>query len=266
MTEIESTWDRAVNSWMQGGSSIPDELAAWSQANSGRGDAAPNHDALPEPWFGDRLQPKAVFLALNPGQAFLGTERWHQSRLLPDLQSRVGTFAQEIKEQGSYARWAERFPAWHRWVSGGNPFYEVRFRFARDWTSNAAIKSDNCLLVELYPWHSRTFNAGAFRPGSEALEQIAAFVLKPLELPAAKAPVFAFGSAWFSVLTRMGFEETMSRSVRDGHALGNVKDRTVSIFQRENLRIIAEKHAGGAGPPKQSDVKVIRELILPHLA
>ena len=51
-----------------------------------------------------------VFLALNPGQAFLGSESWRQSKLLPDLQSRHGAFAHEIRREGAYSRWALHFP------------------------------------------------------------------------------------------------------------------------------------------------------------
>jgi len=120
------------------------------------------------------------------------------------------------------------------------------------------------LLVELYPWHSRRFSAGAFKPGREALRQIYAHVLRPLErMPA--APVFAFGSAWSSVLPRLDFEEQRSWSVRNGDALGQVRDRTVSVFQRDSLRIVVEKHVGSATPPKSIDVAVLKDVVGPYL-
>lgn len=259
-----SVWNLHINSWLEGGSSVPGRLEAWSRANGGRGDSAPVLEALPEPWFGDSRRPAVVFLALNPGQAFLGRELWRQRQLLPDLQSRNGAFAQEIRLEGAYSRWARHFPDWTRWVRPGNAFYLSRFRFARDWVGDTHLDGDSCLLVELYPWHSRRFNAGAFKPGQEALQQIYTHVLRPLErMPA--APVFAFGSAWSSVLPRLDFIEQQRWSVRNGDALGQVLDRTVSVFQRESLRIVAEKHAGGATPPKSIDVAVLKDVVGPCL-
>lgn len=257
-------WDAVIGGWLDGGSSTPDELHAWAHAYRGQGEAAPVHDALPEPFFGNRRDPAMVFLALNPGQAFLGTQSWHQAQPLPDLQSRRGVFAEEIRAAGAYGAWASRFPDWSRWVASGNPFYSARFRFARDWSGGEGLVGDQCLLLELYPWHSRRFDPAAFRPGPEALEQVSAHILDPLAA-FSSTPVFAFGSPWFAVLPLLGFEEVKRWSVGDGHRLGRVKDRTVSLFQRGSLRVVGEKHAGGAGPPKQEDVPVLRELLDKHL-
>lgn len=257
-------WDVVVGGWLDGGSSAPEELQAWADAYRARGSAAPVHDALPEPWFGNRRAPAVVFFALNPGQAFQGNESWHQVTVLPDLQSRRGLFAAEIRSVESHAAWARHFPDWSRWVAGGNPFYEARFRFARDWTGEVSLAGDDCLLLELYPWHSRRFDTSAFRPGREALAQISVHVLEPLAV-LGDTPIFAFGAPWFAVLPRLGFEEVKRWSVKHGDALGEVKDRTVAVFERGGTVIVGEKHAGGAGPPKRGDVALLRDLLLPHL-
>jgi hypothetical protein len=149
-------------------------------------------------------------------------------------------------------------------VQGGNGFYLDRFRFAGYWNGDRSFSGDDCLLLELWPWHSRSFNTGAFRPGREALAQISKHVLARLEaLPS--APVFAFGAPWFDVLPRLHFDEVKRWSVASGHHLGAVKDRTISIFDSGKVKIVAEKHKGGASPPKQVDVAVIRELLEPFL-
>ncbi len=151
---LPELWDPIIQDWLGGGATVSEELRPW--LHSYRPTQSPHTviaDALPEPWFGDLArQPAMVFLALNPGIPFLGSERSASGRLMPDLQSRVGVFADEIRAAGSYSRWAERFPDWRRWMTAGNTFFERRVRFARAWLERPDLQLDDCLHLELYPW------------------------------------------------------------------------------------------------------------------
>lgn len=259
-------WDAVIEQWLAGGPSSPDELAPWLGCYGGRGHHAVVPEALPEPWFGDLARtPAMVFLALNPGQPFLGAETWRDGSLMPDLQSRDGVFADEIRAAGSYSSWARHFPDWATLAPSPNTFFTSRLRFAQDWCERPDLVLDDCVNAELYPWHSYRFSAGQFRPGAEATAMIDRYVLAPIA--AMGCPnVFAFGAAWAKILPTLGFEAVFDLSTRAGDTWpGAPKDRVVTVFGRDGLRIVAEYHSGGAGPPKRDAVAPLRERILPHL-
>ena len=266
VTEMAALWDGVVQGWLDGGPSYSSELEPWLACYGGRGDHAVVVDALPEPWFGDLTRSRAmVFLALNPGQPFLGSETWRNGALMPDLQSRSGVFADEIRRAGSYSAWARRFPNWSALAPSPNTFFTSRLRFAQDWCEQPSLALDDCVNAELYPWHSYRFAAGQFRPGAEARELIDRFVLSPIA--ALGCPyVFAFGSAWARLLPGLGFEPSFELSTRKGDTWpGAPKDRVVTVFARDGLRIVAEYHSGGAGPPKRDAVPPLRDRLLHHL-
>ena len=93
-------WDEVVGKFLQGEPPWTKELRPWLDAYRGATPATKRVDhAMPEPFNGrlDR-KPKAILLALNPGNAFMG-ETWMGKQPMPDLQSRGGKFAQEINEE-----------------------------------------------------------------------------------------------------------------------------------------------------------------------
>ncbi len=259
-------WDSIVDGWLAGGPSWSASIEPWLSCYGGTGAHAVVPDALPEPWFGDLGRvPAMVFLALNPGQPFLGTEAWRDGTAMPDLQSRAGLFAQHIRAAGSYSAWAARFPDWSSLAPTPNTFFTSRLRFARDWCEASGLGLDDCFNAELYPWHSYRFSAGQFRPSPEAVALIDRFVLAPVASLGCPY-VFAFGSAWARLLPVLGFEPIYELSTRAGETWpGAPKDRVVTVFARDGLRIVAEYHSGGAGPPRRDAVAPLRERLLPHL-
>lgn len=259
-------WDRVVDDWLEGAPAYNEELEPWLNAYTGSGAGRVIPEALPEPWFGDlAATPKAVFLALNPGQPFLGRgERWRSSgRIMPDLQSRNGTFAQEIRKAGSYSAWATSFVDWRRWAPNGNRFFTQRERFIRAWLDDQSISLNDCVNFELYPWHSKSY--GVFRPGNDAKRLIQRYLLGPLRGLACPL-VFAFGRPWFDALDSLEFRQTILLSTRRGDRWPHQpKDRVVALFSRDDLRIVAECHRGSAAPPKSVEVSALRDRITPHL-
>jgi hypothetical protein len=123
---------------------------------------------MPEPFNGrlDR-KPKAIMLALNPGNAFMGEERWMGRQPMPDLHSRRGKFAQQIKEaRGSYTKWARNRFDWPALNDGSlHPFVTSRMRFVNDWISEDTIEPDEVVWFDLYPWqHSKSWSSPLFSP------------------------------------------------------------------------------------------------------
>lgn len=92
-------WDDTISAWLDGGSCVPSEIAAWFDCYRGTGRGQVDPEAFPEPYFGDlRSRPAAVVLALNPGEVF------------PEFQYRGGHFANEIRHLGAYSMWAKGWP------------------------------------------------------------------------------------------------------------------------------------------------------------
>lgn len=259
---VRATWDEAIAGWLGGAPGWSKQLSPWARAYAGRGEAVVIDDAVPEPWFGalDRT-PAVVFLALNPGQPFLGERRWRGRLPIPDLQSRDGVFASEIRAAGSYSAWAAHWPDWSRWVPGGNPFYNARLRFARDWLRAPALGLDRVVLFEAYPWHSVKFHEARLHPGGVALECIRRFVLGPVA--ALRAPwVFAFGAAWPRLLDAAGLVPAFELSTRAGDVWpGAPKDRVVRGYRLEESALLAEWHMGSAAPPATPEVPGLRAAV-----
>jgi hypothetical protein len=80
-------------------------------------------------------------------------------------------------------------------------------------------------------------------------------------------PVFAFGKPWFGLL-----EDGLGLQVVDRLGAGGrpypteVPSRTVLVLRgQDGPVVIAERHRGGAGPPRRSETRVLREAIEPWL-
>lgn len=94
--------DAHTAAWLAGEDPLTGNLSRWFRSYEGTGRGAVTRDGFVEPYQGDLLgreeQPRVVILGLNPGQYF------------PDLQSRQGLFAAEIKQAGSYSDWVRDHP------------------------------------------------------------------------------------------------------------------------------------------------------------
>ena len=110
---------------------------------------------------------------------------------------------------------------------------------------------------ELYPWHSRRFTAPL---GVEAAED---FVHEYVWQSAKElgVPVFAFGAPWFQLLEKMSALDEIARFGAGGRPYGSsVEDRSVIVLRGgDGITVIAEKHKGGAGPPRSEETVLLRD-------
>ena len=222
--------------------------------------------AMPEPFNGrlDR-KPKAILLALNPGNAFLGSETFMSKIPMPDLQSRRGKFALQINEEcdGSYTNWARHPYDWPTLTGGSTlPFFTSRMRFVNDWVSEEPVEPDEVVWFELYPWHSKSWSFIDVRD-AEVRNLIDTYVAQPIAALDSEW-TFAFGKPWFDILPVIGFDKVAEIG---GAAVGlwdhQTPSRVVGIFESRTsrCRVVAMRHSGSAGPPKQSEVPSLRELV-----
>jgi hypothetical protein len=260
-------WDDVVGNFIQGDPPWTMELQPWVDAYRGSTPATKMVDqAMPEPFNGrlDR-KPKAILLALNPGNAFMGNETWMGKQLMPDLQSRHGKFAFQINEEcdGSYTKWARQPFDWPA-LNGGSPhpFVTSRMRFVNDWISGETVEPDEVVWFDLYPWHSKSWSSIDVRH-ADVQNLIDQYVAQPIAALGSDW-VFAFGKPWFEVLPRIGFD----RVVEVGGAGTDLWDnqtpsRRVGVFENRisGCRVVAMRHSGSAGPPKQSEVPSLRNLL-----
>jgi len=261
-TALCDFWNVAIQTFLDGGSSVPRRLTPWFDAYKGRGRGEVMVDALPEPWLG-RLgpEPRAVFLQLNPGLAV-------------DYQLRRGLFADEIRTCGSYSVWTASWPYQRQRNAVPDPilvssnesmpsskfwgqaarFGRVRLKFAQNWFADEALTFDDVVMFELYPWHSRGLT-GSVRPPSDFIQE---YIWEPIA-DVGTPIVFAFGASWFDELRRLDVD--VLSELNGSNGLGSsVASRSVMIAQARKTRtmIVAEKHAGAAGPPRASEVPVLR--------
>ena len=266
LQRLATMWDEVVARFVDGAAPWTEELQPWVDSYRGATFATKRvDDAMPEPFNGrlDR-KPKAVMLALNPGNAFMGEERWMGRQPMPDLQSRRGRFAQQIKgNDGSYTKWARHPFDWPA-LNGGSPhpFVTSRMRFANDWISGDTVEPDEVVWFDLYPWHSKSWSSIDLRH-ADVQSLIDRYVAQPIAALDSDW-VFAFGKPWFEVLPLIGFD----RIVEVGGAGTDLWDnqtpsRRVGVFESRTsgCRVIAMRHSGSAGPPKQSEVASLRNLL-----
>jgi hypothetical protein len=271
LQRLSSTWDGVVQNFLAGGLPWNEELEPWVRAYTGKSVTTKIADsAIPEPFNGHlNRKPKAVLLALNPGQAFLGNgERWMGKQLMPDLQSRQGKFARDIEQcGGSYTTWAQQPFDWPE-LNGGSPhpFVTARMRFVNDWLAPELVEPDEVVWFDLYPWHSKSWSSIDVR-SPEVRHLIDLYVAQPLA--ALEAPAFAFGKPWFDVLPAIGFEMVKEFGGPDNDSWVNqTPSRRVGLFENagNGCRVIAMRHSGSAGPPKQSEVPSLRDLVTSALS
>lgn len=201
LQRLASTWDDVVGRFLEGDDPWSEELRPWVDAYRGVTLTTKKvDDAMPEPFNGklDR-KPKAIMLALNPGNAFMGNETWMGRQRMPDLQSRQGKFARQIKDcNGSYTSWARQPLDWPA-LNGGSPhpFVTSRLRFANDWISEGTVEPDDVVWFDLYPWHSKAWSSIDVSH-ADVRELIDTYVAQPVAALGSEW-TFAFGKPWFDV-------------------------------------------------------------------
>lgn len=249
-TELVTFWDIAIAEFLDGGSCVPQGTEEWRASYEGSGLGEVEERAFPEPYGGPILSsPQAVFLNLNPGQANL------------DFQGRDGLFAGEIRELGSFSAWAATVPYFRGpWETtlGRNQHAYSRLRFMQRWFENPDLTPQQMVSFELFPWHSARVTA-AMNPDPSIIEE---FVWGPLS-GIGDPVIFAFGAPWFRFLPALGVE-TLGLLGHGGIEYGSeVKSRSVLVGRtaRGSL-VIAEKHMGSAGPPRETETARLREAVI----
>jgi hypothetical protein len=265
LLRLSALWDAIVQGFLEEDDPWSEELQPWVDAYRGKSTTTKRvDDAIPEPFTGrlDR-QPKAVLLALNPGNAFMGKERWMGRQLMPNLQGRSGRFSQEIRAgDGSYTTWASQPLDWPK-LNGGSPhpFVTSRMRFINDWLSPCDVALNEVVWFDLYPWHSKSWSSIDIH-NPQVCRLIKKYMAQPIA--ALDAPTFAFGKAWFDVLPAIGFEKRVEFGGPGTKLWDNqTPSRYVGIFESrtKGTHVIAMRHSGAAGPPKRSEVPSLHRLI-----
>jgi hypothetical protein len=245
-TRMLDQWDRTIERWLEGTDDLPHGVAQWRESYHGRGDHAPTLDAMPEPFIGDWVAPKFVVLGLNPGMADLG------------FQGRSGHFATEVANSG-YSDWAKTNPyASDPWVSakGLNRYGHARLKFAERWLGEP-VSGDELLIVELYPWHSKSWDGSQFDPRAcrDALRE---FVWDPLG-EVRLDQIFAFGKSWLGVADRLELEKVKEFDRGEFHTSG----RAGAVFELSSSRkqLIVLWQRGPANPPGERDTARLKDLL-----
>ena len=246
---VVEMWDAAVADFLAGGDGIPATLQRWAASYQGKGRGQVEWDAFPEPFLGTlSRRPKGVFLALNPGRVDLR------------FQGRNGIFAKKIHAAGSYSTWAASWPylrsTWTD-IKGKNRHHATRLEFMRTWAADPHLPGSAMVAFELYPWHS-TAVTGPMRPDPSFVEE---FIWRPIAELA--APVFAFGAPWSSILEKGLGLRVVDRLGLGGRTYGSaVASRSVAVLKNESgVTIIAEKHAGSAGPPSRVETLLLKDAL-----
>ena len=248
---VSQLWDSVVDDFLASRETRA-SLMPWANSYRGKGEGAVDWDALPELFLGPLTKPRGVFLALNPGQAY------------PCFHGLDGFFAREIREKyGSYTAWAASWPYFRDpWVARKeeNQHHKRRLRFLRDWLDDGELIDSDMVSFELYPWHSPRLKGQLRKGGEDVQELIQEFVWKPVK--ELGAPVFAFGTPWFSFLKNpvLGLDVVKKLGANGKRYGSRVESRSVLVLRdSDGLTVIAAKHLGGAGPPSHEETICLRE-------
>ena len=240
-------WDAHTAAWLAGEDPLTGNLSRWFRSYEGTGRGAVTRDGFVEPYQGDLLgregQPRVVILGLNPGQYF------------PDLQSRQGLFAAEIKQAGSYSAWVRDHPYDNKtWLARHRPnrYYLARLGFTHRWLCDPAATYNAMLIFEMYPWHS-TGLTGHIHPPPDVIDQ---FVWQPIRETGIEH-VFAFGAPW-ARLARLLDLQVLDVLGRGGRDYGSdVASRTVTLFALPGGQtLVAESQTFGLRDMETREPKV----------
>jgi hypothetical protein len=249
-------WNAHTARWLAGDDPMTPQLARWWSSYQGTGAGKPTRECFAEPWIGPYTRDAPlVTLGLNPGQAF------------PQLQSRTGRFADEIRAAGSYFAWAQPNPyleaTWTGSMGRPNTFHERRREFARRWLGKPV---GSPLAIELFPWHS-TKVTGVMAPPGEILQH---FVWEPLA-DLGHERLFASGKPWAHSLDAM-HDIRMLREWKAGDSdyPSRVASRRVRVYELPTgAHAVVCWYAGQAGPFSAAETELLREILdagpLPNL-
>lgn len=250
---VADFWDTHVEAWLGGDDHLTPRLSTWFDSYQGVGAGGATRAGFPEPYFGDLVgverTPRVVVLGLNPGG------------YCPRFQARDGIFAHEIKQYGSYSRWAATGPyARSPWTQemGKNRYHRARVRFAQRWLDDPNADHRDVLIFECYPWHSESLTAPLMSP-PDLIEE---FVWQPIaELPVPE--VFAFGRAWDDLAQTRGLPR--AGSFGKGGLLSydsKVADRAVRVYALPSgQRLVVVWQPGYAGPPDAAETASLRAAL-----
>ncbi|WP_159104415.1 hypothetical protein [Plantactinospora sp. BB1] len=250
---VAEFWDAHTNEWLDGADSMSDPLPKWFEAYQGVGPGEVTRHGFPEPFQGDLLgiehSPRVVVLGLNPG------------RYEPLFQARNGIFADEIRQTGSYTKWALGFPYLSStWTDrmGDNRYHKARLRFARNWLDDPSAEHRDLLIFECFPWHSTVITA-PLRPAPEIIDE---FVWRPIAEFGGIREVFAFRRSWDHIAQALDLRLT-GKWGRGGADYGSAKCvravRTYALPSGQSL--VIEWHQGSAGPPSPSETALLRTAL-----
>lgn len=254
--ELTDLWDEVVSGWLEGGTTVPDELRPWFNAYRGRGRGEVDPEAFPEPYLGDlTTKPAGVVLALNPGEVF------------PEFQYRDGHFAREIRELGSYSTWAATWPYLRdegpRLPKGrGRKFHNMRWSFMKNWYREPSLPASKMLAFELYPWHSTGLTAPILMSSREMKRFLQRYIWQPI-LDSGTDYVFGVGKDWFPILRSLATEEVVTLGREGEPCPFHEPTRTVLVCQGPGgMLIIGNKIGNVASPIPARDVEVLQQALL----
>ena len=257
LKQMTKFWDDHINGWLNGNDGLPDSLDQWFRSYSGKGAGEVKPEGMPEPWIGNLSDPacaRVVLLGLNPGN------------YIKHLQNRVdGIYAEEIRKLGSYTKWASANPYLRDpWTGkkdyGINGYHKNRLAFARHWLGEPNLPESAVVLMELYPWHSKSIK-GEMNPAPKTIRR---FVLDPIDELTNVKDIFAFGKPWKKIIHELlRTDPKMFGKDKNEEDYGsNVKSRKVQVYSLPSgKRIIVEWHSGSAGPPSEKEADLLKKAL-----
>lgn len=252
LQEYASFWDAVIARYLQGEFPLDPPLDVWFDSYRGKGEGAVDVEVMPEPYLGDLFatELRMVFMGLNPGSP------------RPAAQSRTGTYAEEIRDLGSYRAWAATWPYLRDrdledW--GRNVFHDARYRFMKRWYGDSTLEHRHMLNWELYPWHSKKVQGSRMRPPIDVIRE---FVWEPVAATGAKW-IFAFGSDWYEQLDQLGLAQLVHLGHRGEPYPTETKPRAyrqVRVYEGPaDSFVVAMSTASAAAPPKDREAEILRE-------
>jgi len=228
-------------------------LPEWFASFAGTGVGTVTRDGFVEPYIGDLRgvhgEPRLVILGLNPGHYF------------PEMQSRDGVFADEIRQRGSYSAWAASQPyhrePWWSFRGGTNVYFTSRLAFTAAWLGDPTVTFNDLLIFELYPWHSTAVTA-PIRPPGAIIEN---FVWQPVA-EISTSHVIAFGKHWAQLAERLNLPIVAQLGAGGDDYGSTVPSRAVRVYRLPSKQLLViEWHAGSAGPPRRDEAELLRRTL-----
>jgi hypothetical protein len=245
---VADVWDDVIARWLDGDTSLPDDLQRWRDAYSGEVDYRWYPDPVVGDLRGEVAEPRLVVMGINPGVGHA------------ELQARGGIWAERIRAQG-YSRCLDRIafddPAWLALHGRNSPYWANLMRFATRWIGEPLLPSQ-ILNFELYPWHSDRVE-GRMDPPPDILDR---YVWQPVAEVAVRE-VFAFGARWLDICTGLGWP-LLERFGPQHEPVPGIDASwwNLAVFgMPSGQRAIVSWQPGYAGPPGLTRIEPLRRLL-----